>query len=150
MNVKRTVGMYASFERSGAPTRATHYCAGCGHGILHKLVTEALADLGLPERTIVVNPIGCAVFGYYYWDVGNIGAAHGRAPAVGTALCRTGFTDRPTQPAPHRRPPKNCRSTKAETTATGRIERPRPGRHATRAMGRAHAGATSHRASAGW
>ena len=89
MNVKRTVGMYASFERSGAPTRATHYCAGCGHGILHKLVTEALADLGLPERTIVVNPIGCAVFGYYYWDVGNIGAAHGRAPAVGTALCRT-------------------------------------------------------------
>ncbi len=89
MSTKRTVGMYASFDRSGTTTRASHYCAGCGHGILHKLVTEALVELGLQDRTIIVNPIGCAVFGYYYWDVGNIGAAHGRAPAVATALNRT-------------------------------------------------------------
>ncbi len=86
--VLKTVGMYEQFERSGKPTRASHYCAGCGHGILHKLITEALVDLGLQDRTVLVNPIGCSVFGYYYWDVGNIGAAHGRAPAIGTAVNR--------------------------------------------------------------
>ena len=89
MNIKQSVGFYDTFERSGSPTRDTHYCAGCGHGILHKLICEALVDLGLQDRTVMVNPIGCAVFGYYYWDVGNIGAAHGRAQAVATALNRT-------------------------------------------------------------
>jgi 2-oxoisovalerate ferredoxin oxidoreductase beta subunit len=89
MTVKKAVGFYDSFDRSGAPTRDTHYCPGCGHGILHKLICEALVELGLQDRTVLVNPIGCAVFGYYYWDVGNIGAAHGRAQAVGTALNRT-------------------------------------------------------------
>jgi 2-oxoisovalerate ferredoxin oxidoreductase beta subunit len=86
---KKTVGMYASFDRSGKKTRATHYCAGCGHGIIHKLIAEALAELGLQDRTVIVNPIGCGVFGYYYWDCGNVGAAHGRAQAVGTAISRT-------------------------------------------------------------
>jgi 2-oxoisovalerate ferredoxin oxidoreductase beta subunit len=89
MSVKRTIGMYASFDRSGADTRSSHYCGGCGHGILHKLIAEALVDLGLQDRTILISPIGCAVFGYYYWDTGNIQAAHGRAPAVATALNRT-------------------------------------------------------------
>ena len=89
MKIIKTAGFYESFDRSGQPTRDTHYCAGCGHGIAHKLITEALVELGLQDRTIMVNPIGCAVFGYYYWDVGNIGAAHGRAPAVATALKRT-------------------------------------------------------------
>lgn len=86
---KRTVGMYESFVRSGRETRATHYCAGCGHGIIHKLIAEALSEMGLQDRAIIINPIGCAVFGYYYWDCGNVGAAHGRAPAVGTAISRT-------------------------------------------------------------
>ena len=89
MSIKRTVGMYPTFDRSGAVVRSSHYCAGCGHGIVHKLITEALVDFGMQDRTIMVNPIGCAVFGYYYWDVGNVGAAHGRAPAVATALSRT-------------------------------------------------------------
>ncbi|MEI8242941.1 MAG: 2-oxoacid:acceptor oxidoreductase family protein [bacterium] len=89
MSTKRTVGMYPTFDRSGAATRSSHYCAGCGHGILHKLITEALVDLGVQDRTVLISPIGCAVFGYYYWDVGNIGAAHGRAPAVATAVSRT-------------------------------------------------------------
>ncbi|MDR2849390.1 MAG: 2-oxoacid:acceptor oxidoreductase family protein [Verrucomicrobiota bacterium] len=80
--------MYDVFTRSGRETRATHYCAGCGHGIIHKLITEAMVELGLQDRTIMVNPIGCGVFGYYYWDCGNIGAAHGRAPAIGTAVNR--------------------------------------------------------------
>lgn len=89
MNIKQSVGFYDTFERSGSPTRDTHYCAGCGHGLLHKLICEALVDLGLQDRTVIVNPIGCAVFGYYYWDAGNVGAAHGRAQAVATAMCRT-------------------------------------------------------------
>ena len=89
MSTKRTLGMFPTFDRSGVATRASHYCAGCGHGILHKLITEALVELGLQDRTVMVSPIGCAVFGYYYWDVGNIGAAHGRAPAVATAIKRT-------------------------------------------------------------
>ena len=88
MTVKKAVGYYDSFDRSGAPTRDTHYCPGCGHGLLHKLIAEALVELGLQDRAVIVNPIGCAVFGYYYWDCGNIGAAHGRAQAVGTALNR--------------------------------------------------------------
>ncbi len=88
MTQKKTVGMYEKFVRSGKDTRATHYCAGCGHGIVHKLITEAMVELGLQDRTIIVNPIGCGVFGYYYWDCGNVGAAHGRAPAVGTAINR--------------------------------------------------------------
>ena len=85
---KRTVGMYESFVRSGRETHATHYCAGCGHGIISKLIAEALADLGLQDRTVIVNPIGCGVFGYYYWDCGNVGAAHGRAQAVATGINR--------------------------------------------------------------
>jgi 2-oxoisovalerate ferredoxin oxidoreductase beta subunit len=88
MTQQKTVGMYESFIRSGRPTRATHYCAGCGHGIIHKLIAEAMVELGLQDRTIIVNPIGCGVFGYYYWDCGNVGAAHGRAPSVGTAINR--------------------------------------------------------------
>jgi len=88
MSQKKTIGMYESFVRSGRETRATHYCPGCGHGIIHKLLAEALAEMGLQDRTIIVNPIGCGVFGYYYWDSGNIGAAHGRAQAVGTAVNR--------------------------------------------------------------
>jgi 2-oxoisovalerate ferredoxin oxidoreductase beta subunit len=81
--------MYDAFPRKGgsAPT-ATHYCAGCGHGILHKLIGEAMADLGIQERCVVISPVGCAVFAYYYLDCGNIQAAHGRAPAVATGLSR--------------------------------------------------------------
>lgn len=88
MTQKKTIGMYDTFVRSGKETRATHYCAGCGHGIIHKLITEAMVELGIQDRTIMVNPIGCGVFGYYYWDCGNVGSAHGRAPAVGTAINR--------------------------------------------------------------
>ncbi len=88
MSIKEAKGFYPVFTRGGTETRATHYCAGCGHGILHKLVAEALSELGMQDTTVIVNPIGCSVFGYYYWDVGNIGAAHGRAPAIATAVNR--------------------------------------------------------------
>ncbi|MDD4097522.1 MAG: 2-oxoacid:acceptor oxidoreductase family protein [Lentisphaeria bacterium] len=87
----RTKGIYREFPRKGennpAPS-ATHYCPGCGHGILHKLLGEALADLGLQDRTVTISPVGCAVFAYYYFDTGNIQVAHGRAPAVATGVSR--------------------------------------------------------------
>jgi 2-oxoisovalerate ferredoxin oxidoreductase beta subunit len=82
-------GLYATFPRKGgaAPT-ATHYCAGCGHGILHKLIGEAMTDLGIQDRCVVISPVGCAVFAYYYLDCGHVQAAHGRAPAIGTGISR--------------------------------------------------------------
>lgn len=82
-------GFYDEFPRKGGTaSRATHYCAGCGHGLLHKLIAEAMHDFGLQDRAILISPVGCAVFGYYYFDCGNVQAAHGRAPAVGAALAR--------------------------------------------------------------
>ncbi len=87
--IKRPDALYAEFPRKGgaAPT-ATHYCPGCGHGVLHKLIAEAIDDLGVQDRTVMISPVGCAVFAYYYFDAGNIQVAHGRAPAVGTGVSR--------------------------------------------------------------
>ncbi|MHC1594945.1 MAG: 2-oxoacid:acceptor oxidoreductase family protein [Methanotrichaceae archaeon] len=82
-------GLYGEFERKGGSApKATHYCAGCGHGILHKLIGEAMADLGIQDRCVVISPVGCAVFAYYYFDCGNVQAAHGRASAVATGISR--------------------------------------------------------------
>ncbi len=87
--VVRTRGLYAIFPRKGGSAiTATHYCPGCEHGVLHKMIGEALADLDLQDRTVVISPVGCAVFAYYYFDTGNIQVAHGRAAAVGTGLSR--------------------------------------------------------------
>ncbi len=78
---------YHKFERhahgEGLKAHTTHYCAGCGHGLIHKYVAEAVDFLGIQDRTVAVSPVGCAVFLYNYLDVGNTQAAHGRAPAVG-------------------------------------------------------------------
>ena len=81
-------GMYESFPRSGKNVSYTHYCPGCGHGIINKLIAEACADLGLQDRTIFVDPVGCGVFTYYYWDAAHISAAHGRASAAATGVSR--------------------------------------------------------------
>lgn len=80
---------YNLYERKSDLQNQTHYCPGCGHGVAHKLIAEALEDLGLQDRTIFVSPVGCSVFAYYYFDVGNVQAAHGRAPACATAIKRT-------------------------------------------------------------
>jgi 2-oxoisovalerate ferredoxin oxidoreductase beta subunit len=56
--------------------------------VLHKLLAEAISDLGIQDRTILVNPVGCSVFAYYYLDIGNVQASHGRAPAVATGIKR--------------------------------------------------------------
>ena len=66
----------------------THYCPGCSHGVVHKIIAELLAEMDLADKTIGVAPVGCAVFAYNYIDVDWIEAAHGRAPAVATAASR--------------------------------------------------------------
>jgi len=88
MKVIEQKGMYANFPRSGKDTRATHYCPGCGHGIINKLIAECCAEMGLQDQTIFVDPVGCGVFTYYYWDAAHISAAHGRASVAATGACR--------------------------------------------------------------
>lgn len=77
---------YEVFERhdhaEGLKGQSTHYCPGCGHGLVHKYLAKAIEELGIQDRTIAISPVGCSVFLYYYLDVGNSQAAHGRAPAV--------------------------------------------------------------------
>jgi 2-oxoisovalerate ferredoxin oxidoreductase beta subunit len=85
---QRPKSFYGAFERKPGDHLTTHYCPGCGHGNLHKYIAEALDDFGVQDRTVFVNPVGCSVFAYYYFDVGNIQVAHGRAPAVATAVKR--------------------------------------------------------------
>jgi len=81
-----TTTFYGKFDRhshgEGLKGHATHYCPGCGHGLAHKYLAEAIDELGIQDRTVAVSPVGCSVFLYYYFDVGNTQAAHGRAPAV--------------------------------------------------------------------
>jgi len=79
---------YDLYDRKSELKHQTHYCPGCGHGVAHKLIAEALQDLGVQDRTIFVSPVGCSVFAYYYFDVGNVQVAHGRAPAAATGLKR--------------------------------------------------------------
>jgi len=66
-----------------------HYCPGCSHGIIHRLVAEAIDSLGIEGRTIGVAPVGCAVMAYDYFACDMIEAAHGRAPAVATGIKRS-------------------------------------------------------------
>jgi 2-oxoglutarate ferredoxin oxidoreductase subunit beta len=65
-----------------------HYCPGCSHGVVHKLVAEIIQEMGVEERTVGICPVGCAVFAYRYVDVDWIEAAHGRAPASASAVKR--------------------------------------------------------------
>ena len=65
-----------------------HYCPGCSHSVVHKLVAEIVEDMGMEEETVGVSPVGCAVFAYNYIDIDWLEAAHGRAPAVATAVKR--------------------------------------------------------------
>ena len=67
---------------------STHYCPGCTHGIIHRLVAEAIDDLGIEGRTVGVAPVGCAVLCYDYFNCDMQEAAHGRAPAVATGIKR--------------------------------------------------------------
>ena len=65
-----------------------HYCPGCSHGVVHKLVAEIITEMDLRDKTIGIAPVGCAVFAYDYLDIDWQEAAHGRAPALATAVKR--------------------------------------------------------------
>ncbi len=67
----------------------THYCPGCGHGVVHRLICEVVDELGIRESVIGIAPVGCAVIAYDYWDFDVTETAHGRVPAVATGIKRT-------------------------------------------------------------
>ncbi len=82
--------MAVVFEKPKSLTDATlHYCPGCPHGIIHRLVAEAIDELGIQEKTIGVASVGCSVMAYDYFDVDFVQAPHGRAPAVATGVKRS-------------------------------------------------------------
>lgn len=85
----KAAAFYDHYERKEELQNQTHYCPGCGHGIAHKLLAQAIDSLEIQDRTVLISPVGCSVFAYYYFDVGNIQAAHGRASAVATAAKRS-------------------------------------------------------------
>ena len=68
--------------------RNMHYCPGCSHGVVHKLIGEVIEEMGIKETVIGIAPVGCAVFAYNYLDIDWQEAAHGRAPAIATAISR--------------------------------------------------------------
>jgi 2-oxoglutarate ferredoxin oxidoreductase subunit beta len=77
------------FSRPASLTKVTtHYCPGCTHGVIHRLVAEVIDELGVRERTIGIAPVGCSVLAYNYFDVDFHEASHGRAPAVATGIKR--------------------------------------------------------------
>jgi 2-oxoglutarate ferredoxin oxidoreductase subunit beta len=81
--------MKIKFSPPRSLKQAKHtYCAGCGHGIVHRLIAEVIDELGVRERTIGVAPVGCAVFAYDYWNFDVTEAPHGRPPAVATGIKR--------------------------------------------------------------
>jgi len=81
--------MAVVFQKTNMLTdKPFHYCPGCTHGIIHRLVAEVLEELGIGETAIGVAPVGCAVFAYDYFNCDMMEAAHGRAPAVATGIKR--------------------------------------------------------------
>lgn len=77
------------YKRTPVLTDAVmHYCPGCGHGTVHRMVAEVIEEMGIQDRTIGIAPVGCSVLAYNYFDVDFIEAAHGRAPAIASAVKR--------------------------------------------------------------
>ncbi|MDR3303872.1 MAG: 2-oxoglutarate oxidoreductase [Treponema sp.] len=66
----------------------TKYCAGCGHGVIHRIITELVDELGLREKTIITNPVGCAIWADLYFDFDSVQPPHGRTPAAATGIKR--------------------------------------------------------------
>jgi len=73
----------------GLTPAETHYCPGCTHGIIHRLIAEVLEEMDYLEKSICITPVGCSVLAYDYFDIDSIQAAHGRAPAVATGVKRS-------------------------------------------------------------
>ncbi len=77
------------YQKTSVLTENTmHYCPGCTHGVVHKLVAEVIDEMGIQEKTIGIAPVGCSVFAYDYIDIDWQEAAHGRAPALATGIKR--------------------------------------------------------------
>ena len=76
-------------KSAGLQDTEMHYCPGCSHGIVHKLVAEVMEEMGLTDTAVLVCPVGCAVFAGNYFNCDTIEAAHGRAPAAATGIKRT-------------------------------------------------------------
>ena len=77
------------YTKTKVLTDATmHYCPGCGHGTAHRIIAEVIEEMGIQDKTIGVSPVGCSVMAYNYFDIDFEEAAHGRAPAVATAIKR--------------------------------------------------------------
>ncbi len=88
--VQAPEGMKVVYSRpESLSERDTHYCPGCTHGIVHRLIAEVLDELDVRDRAIGIAPVGCSVLAYYYFDVDFAEAAHGRAPAMATGVKRT-------------------------------------------------------------
>ena len=85
---EKSPAYFDTFERKPSMQKTTHYCPGCGHGVLNKIIADQIADLGLQDRTIIVGPVGCGVFVYYYFETAAASAPHGRASAVATGVSR--------------------------------------------------------------
>jgi len=81
--------MAKEFQKPKAMSDAqTHYCPGCTHGVIHRLIAETMDELGIQDRTVGIAPVGCAVLAYHYFDCDFQEAAHGRAPAMATGIKR--------------------------------------------------------------
>jgi len=87
--VGSTTAVYRYHRPRSLTAKPMHYCPGCGHATLHKLLAEIIDELGIRQRTIGIAPVGCSVVAYDYFDCDFCEAAHGRAPAVATGIKRT-------------------------------------------------------------
>jgi 2-oxoglutarate ferredoxin oxidoreductase subunit beta len=77
------------YKRTGLLVdKALSYCPGCGHGVVHRMLMETLEEMNIQDKTIGVSPVGCSVLAYDFMNVDMLGAAHGRAPALATAIKR--------------------------------------------------------------
>lgn len=85
---EKSPAFFDTFDRKPSMKQTTHYCPGCGHGILNKIIADQVAELGLQDRAIFVGPVGCGVFIYYYFESAAVSSAHGRASAVATGVSR--------------------------------------------------------------
>lgn len=85
---EKSPAFFDTFERKPSMQKTTHYCPGCGHGTLNKIIADQIAELGLQDQTILVGPVGCGVFIYYYFESASVSSAHGRASAVATGVSR--------------------------------------------------------------
>lgn len=82
--------MSVIYKKPDALTDAPfHYCPGCGHGTVHRIIGEVMDEMGITDSTIAVLPVGCAVMGYDYFECDCVQAAHGRAPAVASGIKRS-------------------------------------------------------------